>query len=62
MDSGILAPWPGIESGTMAMEVPSPSHWTARELPLPLSGGRKFIKALVNNFSPGKKSQFLDFL
>ena len=33
MDSGILAPWSGIEPWAMAMEVPSPSHWTARELP-----------------------------
>ena len=29
---GIFVPWPGIEPRTMAVKVPSPNHWTAREL------------------------------
>ena len=29
---GVLVPWKGTELGTMAMEGPSPSHWTTREL------------------------------
>lgn len=28
----ILIPWPGIRAGPMAVKVPSPNHWTAREL------------------------------
>ena len=27
---GILVPWPGIEPGPMAVKVPSPNHWPAR--------------------------------
>ena len=30
---GILLPRPGIEPSTLALEVPSPDHWTAREVP-----------------------------
>ena len=30
---GILVPQPGIELGPMAVKVPSPNHWTAREVP-----------------------------
>ena len=30
---GILVPWPGIQPGTLAVGVQSPSHWTAREFP-----------------------------
>ena len=32
--SGILVPWLGIESMPPAVEVWSPNHWTARELPI----------------------------
>ena len=28
---GILVPWPGIKSGTLALRLQSLSHWTARE-------------------------------
>ena len=30
---GILVPWPGIEPRLSAVEIQSPSHWTAREFP-----------------------------
>ena len=30
----ILVPWPGIEPVSLAVEVRSPNHWTARESPL----------------------------
>ena len=28
----ILVPWPGIKPGSTAVKVPSPNHWTAREV------------------------------
>ena len=31
---GILVPQPGIEPAPSAVKVPSPNHWTARELPV----------------------------
>ena len=30
---GILVPWPGTETGPLAVKVQSPNHWTAKELP-----------------------------
>ena len=33
MARGILAPWPGIELMTPAMEAWSLNYWTAREVP-----------------------------
>ena len=32
--AGILVPGPGIEPGPMAVKVPSPNRWTAREFPV----------------------------
>ena len=29
----ILMPQPGIEPGTLAVRVPNPNHWTAKEFP-----------------------------
>ena len=31
---GILVPQPGIEPASPALEVRSPNHWTAKEVPL----------------------------
>ena len=28
----ILVPWPGIKPGSAAVKIPSPNHWTAREV------------------------------
>ena len=33
MACGILVPWPGIKPQPPAVEVQSPNHWTAREVP-----------------------------
>ena len=33
MACGILAPWPGIEPGPLAVKAQSSSHWSAREFP-----------------------------
>ena len=31
--SSILVPWPGIEPGPPAVDMQSPNHWTAKEIP-----------------------------
>ena len=32
---GVLVPVPGIVPRSLAVKVPNPNHWTARELPYP---------------------------
>ena len=33
----ILVAWPGTEPGPLAVEVPTPNHWTTGEFPKPLN-------------------------
>ena len=56
---GILVPRPGIEPMAPAVEVRSPNHWTAREVPVLVHfqtyyGGKKLEVLLTEHDTMGK--------
>ena len=54
---GILVPQPGIKPGPPAVEVPSPNHWTARELSMSFNSCDLFHHRHCHSHATGEETR-----